>query len=230
MASSPSGWHSRCWAIGANRIGDASRWPAGERGRVRQHWFARRLRNISIERQRVRLDKYRTQCAGSADSRHVQPGAPASQPGAHPAAWCWCRHGSHPPACGAAGGTAAAPPCSPAASTGRRCRWHSTRRPMGGRAYRYAWKAQQQPGAAYVPKVCVEQLAAGIGARWREPEGSLYPPVESAGAWHPPPAARGWSTAAAGPRPLRRQHPRQRRQRQSAGAGRATRSGQLQLL
>lgn len=49
--------------------------------------------------------------------------------GAHPAAWCWCPPGSRPPACGAAGGTAAAPPCSPAASTGRRCRWHSIRTP-----------------------------------------------------------------------------------------------------
>jgi hypothetical protein len=28
IASSPSGWHKRCCAIGANRIGQERRWPA----------------------------------------------------------------------------------------------------------------------------------------------------------------------------------------------------------
>lgn len=48
MASSPSGWHSRCWAMGANRMGEASRCPAPERGARLQARFARWARTASL--------------------------------------------------------------------------------------------------------------------------------------------------------------------------------------
>ena len=73
MASSPSGWHSRCCAMGAISMGEDSRWPArvAGKGRGKGNWAGKQAGRIAVLQQRF--------CSQPVRCRYVSlPGVVAS--------------------------------------------------------------------------------------------------------------------------------------------------------